>query len=458
MRSFLRLINQKRLAVLALAFSDLIFFVFAFFCAYFIRNAVAGGIQPIEVYIMAMPVSFLILVIVFYFFGLYEQKIRINGMSEIYTVTKAILMSAVLLMAGSFLYKYDYSRGFITIFIFSAIFFLNIGRVCVRILRKWLIKHGKGVINILIIGAGKPGRKLAEQLGKYKDFGYKIIGFIDDNVNKQKAGVQILGRLDDLILHIKLHNIDVVYVADSTIPYERTLELMVDCEQLKVKFKLVSSLYEILAGKIDINQIEGIPTIDVSPKKAFGWYKFVKRLIDIGFSIIGLVILLPIWLIIVVVIRLDSPGKALFKQKRVGKNGKIFNMYKFRTMGKSVSLYEKAPQNANDKRITKIGKFLRRTSLDELPQFINILKGEMSLVGPRPEMPFIVKNYSKWQRKRLEVKPGLTGLWQILGRKDLPLHENLEYDFYYIQNQSLLLDMVIIFKTVQAVITGKGAF
>jgi len=458
MRNLLRLINQERIALVALVVSDLVFFTFAFLFAYFVRNAFAKGIQPVEVYLNAMPFSFLILVVVFYFFGLYEQRIRINSMSEIYTVIKGVLMTAVLLMAGAFLYKYDYSRGFVVVLILSALFFLNIGRVFVRVLRKWLVGHGKGVVNILVIGAGKTGKKLAEQIKKYKDFGYRIVGFIDDNVNKSKAGVLILGSVDNLVSHIKLHKIDVVYMADPTMPYERMLELMVDCEKLEVKFKLVSNLYEILAGKIDINQIEGIPTIDVRQKKALWLYESIKRLMDIVLSIVGLIILFPIWLIIIILIKVDSHGKAIFKQKRVGKNGKIFSMYKFRTMKNNVNLYEEAPRDSNDNRITKIGRFLRKTSLDELPQLINILKSEMSFVGPRPEMPFIVENYSKWQRKRLEVKPGLTGLWQILGRKDLPLHENIEYDFYYIQNRSFLLDVVIIFKTVWAVIAGKGAY
>lgn len=458
MQNFLRFINQKRYAFLALIIADLLFFSVSFLCAYAIRNAVGKGIQPLEVYVSAMPVSFLIMIVVFYFFGLYEQKIRINSVSELYTVTKAILMTAVLLMAGSFLYKYDYSRGFVIIFIVSGIAFLNIGRIMVRMIRLWFIKRGKGVTSILIVGAGKPGRKLAEQIEKYYDFGYRIVGFIDDKVNRDKAGVPVLGGIKDMVKQSTLHNIDVIYVADPTLSYEAILELMVDGEHLNVQFKLVSSLYEILAGKIDIQQIEGIPTIDIRPKKGLWWYRLVKRVIDVIVSLFGLIVLSPLWLFIVIAIRIDSQGKALLKQKRVGKKGKIFMMYKFRTMKKDADLYAKAPRKNDDNRVTAVGSFLRKTSLDELPQLINIVKGDMSLVGPRPEMPFIVKGYSKWQRKRLEVKPGLTGLWQILGRKDLPLHENIEYDFYYIQNQSLLLDLVIIFKTIGAVITGKGAY
>ena len=187
-------------------------------------------------------------------------------------------------------------------------------------------------------------------------------------------------------------------------------------------------------------------------------YEAIKRAIDIVFSIISLFLFAPFWLLIVVLIHLDSPGKAFFAHTRIGKNEKPFTLYKFRTMYQGVKDQELAPESPGDKRITSIGKFLRRTSLDEIPQLLNIIKGEMSLVGPRPEMGFIVEHYTAHERKRLLVKPGLTGLWQIKGRKDLPLYQNLEFDFYYIQHRSLWLDLVIILKTIVVVISGKGAY
>lgn len=187
-------------------------------------------------------------------------------------------------------------------------------------------------------------------------------------------------------------------------------------------------------------------------------YEGVKRVLDIVFALTGLVIFLPFWLLIGLLIRLDSPGKAVFTHTRIGKNGKPFTLVKFRTMYKGVKDEELAPQNPEDKRITRIGRFLRRTSLDEMPQLLNVLKGDMSLVGPRPEMPFIVEHYTPLERKRLLVKPGLTGLWQIMGRKDLPLHHNVEFDFYYITRRSLWMDFVIILKTFAVVISGKGAY
>lgn len=187
-------------------------------------------------------------------------------------------------------------------------------------------------------------------------------------------------------------------------------------------------------------------------------YRFLKRLIDIIFSIVALLFFAPVWIIIIILIRLDSRGQAIFRHERIGKDGKTFTLHKFRTMFEGVKTQEFAPLSLDDKRITRVGKFLRKTSLDEVPQFWNVLMGQMSLVGPRPEMGFIVKKYSNVQRSRLLVKPGITGLWQIHGRKDLPLHENAEYDFFYIKHQSLLLDLIILLKTISVVISGKGAY
>jgi len=458
MQSILRFIDLKKVSFLLLIISDFIFFAISFFVAYVLRNAFFGGIQGIDVYLGAFPVSFLIIVIVFYFIGLYEQKIRLNGMSEVYAVLKAVCFAAVLLMAGAFMYKYDYSRALIVILTISAGIFLNIGRFLIRVLRKFWNARGFGLNRVLIIGASKPGRQLAAQIQKYEHFGYKLIGFVDDRISRLKVGLKFLGTSRNLTQIIKTRRIDTVFVSDPMMPHDEILTIMTECQDLNVKFKIVTGLYEILAGNIDISELEGIPAIDVKSRKPNFVYLISKRLIDIIFSFIGLLIGFPIWIVIVILIHLDSSGKAIFKQERVGQNGRIFKMYKFRTMPTSTKKYAKAPMKADDKRITKIGRFLRKTSLDELPQLINVLKGDMSLVGPRPEMPFIVNTYSKWQRKRLEVKPGLTGLWQILGRKDLPLHENIEYDFYYIQNQSFLLDLVILIRTIGTVITGKGAF
>jgi lipopolysaccharide/colanic/teichoic acid biosynthesis glycosyltransferase len=157
-------------------------------------------------------------------------------------------------------------------------------------------------------------------------------------------------------------------------------------------------------------------------------------------------------------IRRESPGPALFRQRRIGRDGVVFEIHKFRTMHADVDPYRVAPREGADTRITEFGRWLRSTSIDELPQLLDVLKGDMSLVGPRPEMPFIVEDYDEWQKRRLSVKPGLTGLWQILGRKDLPMHQNLQYDFYYIRNRSLAHDLSILIRTIGVVLLRRGAF
>lgn len=208
------------------------------------------------------------------------------------------------------------------------------------------------------------------------------------------------------------------------------------------------------------HSFEGLANVNSSKELRIetGFYQVIKWIIAMLFSIVILVGFAPVWLIIMLLIEMESPGPAIFKQERIGLDGKKFNLYKFRTMKNGTGEQEYAPTSLEDERITKIGKFLRRTSLDEIPQFFNVLKGDMTFIGPRPEMSFIVDKYNEKQKMRLFTKPGITGLWQVMGRKDVPLHENVEYDLFYIINQSLTLDLIILLKTVTVVVTGKGAY
>ena len=458
MKPFLKLLDQSRLSILILVLTDLFWGGLAFVSAYEIRDKWMGSaIQPFEEYLLAMPMVALILVATFYSFGLYERSQRTTHISELYNLVKAITFVWLFIMAASFLYKYDYSRIFVVLFYALAVVSINLGRYLVRSVNRKLHQKGVGVTRVLIIGAGKPGRRVAEKLKEYDEFGYRLIGFVDDHV-REKADIKILGKVDRIKALINEHEIQEVFITDPSISHERILELIHECDKTKVKFKVVSDLFEIISGDIDLNELEGLPSLDLRQNGPSIFYLTIKRLVDILGALVGLILFSPLWIMIGVLIRLDSKGPIVFKQKRVGKDGKKFVIYKFRTMKADVEKQALAPQNKDDKRITKIGKFLRKSSLDEVPQFWNVLIGNMSLVGPRPEMPFIVKTYTPWQKRRLEVKPGITGLWQILGRKDLPLHENIEYDFYYIKNQSLLLDFVIILKTITTVISSKGAY
>jgi lipopolysaccharide/colanic/teichoic acid biosynthesis glycosyltransferase len=188
-----------------------------------------------------------------------------------------------------------------------------------------------------------------------------------------------------------------------------------------------------------------------------GSSSLVKRYCDVAGSIFLLIVLFPLFILIAALIKLDSPGPVFFRHHRVGKNGRNFALWKFRSMRMEVPKYEKSPRSADDVRLTRIGRLIRRTSVDEIPQLINVLRGEMSLVGPRPEMPFIVAQYQTLEYERLAVKPGITGLWQISPARAFPIHENLQYDLHYIRNQSFFLDCAIILRTIAAVIHGAGA-
>jgi len=436
--------------------SDIVSSALAFFTAYSFRNkgvfrSFLDSVQPIEVYLVALPVAILILLAIFSFSGLYDLRQRRTQLSEMYRVFRGVTLWILLIMAGSYVYKFDYSRIIVVLFyIFTAIFVI-LGRLLVS----KLYPYGFPKLNIVIIGYGNTAQKLAKRLKEYKSMGYNFVGFI---TQKKATEKNILGSVSNLRKIIKTHRIDEVYIADSALSREKVLNLIASCFDVPTKFRTTSNIFDLITGTVDIANIENIPSLDIN-KTYFSWWHIVyKRFFDILFSAFALIIASPIFAAIIIAIKLDSSGKAVLLQQRVGRDGKLFYMYKFRTMHYDSSLYKKSPRERNDKRVTRVGKFLRRTSLDELPQLINVLKGEMSIVGPRPEMPFIVKKYKQWEKRRLVVKPGLTGLWQILGRKDLPLSENLEYDFYYINNQSFILDLVIIFKTIPVVIRGIGAY
>jgi exopolysaccharide biosynthesis polyprenyl glycosylphosphotransferase len=263
---------------------------------------------------------------------------------------------------------------------------------------------------------------------------------------------------EELISTVSSHGYVQVYIAEPQLSHESILQTMSQCHLPQVEFKVLADLFTLATGSYAISNIDEIPTIEIGKSRPGFLYRITKRLFDIVGSLLLIIVSSPLWILIAICIKFETPGSVIIAQKRMGHMGKEFTLWKFRTMHVSSDLYAHPPKDGSDKRVTRVGRWLRKTSLDELPQLLNVFMGTMSLVGPRPEMPFIVETYTPWQRKRLEAKPGLTGLWQILGRKDLPLTENLHYDFYYINNQSLLLDSVILLRTIPVVLFGKGAY
>jgi exopolysaccharide biosynthesis polyprenyl glycosylphosphotransferase len=325
--------------------------------------------------------------------------------------------------------------------------------------RMW--RSGAHDVPVLIVGAGVAAIRLLQKLQDHPEIGYRVVGVLDDAAaagEKDVAGQPVLGRVDEIRAVAQASRAREVFVADPSLGHTRMLSLVLDCEDLGLEFRVVTNLFEVLTAGTELDLVDDLPLVRLGRERPHPLYEAAKRVFDVCGAAIGLLVFAPLLLWCAWRIRATSPGPALFTQLRVGRGGRPFRMVKFRTMHAGVDPEAVAPTGPGDPRVTPYGRWLRATSIDELPQLWNVLRGEMSLVGPRPEMPFIVAGYDEWQRRRLSVKPGITGLWQILGRKDLPMHQNLQYDFYYIRNRSLALDASILLRTAGAVLSRRGAF
>lgn len=324
-----------------------------------------------------------------------------------------------------------------------------------------LHRRGIGNRNVLVLGTGQTGRRLQKKFLLVPTLGLNLVGFVgedEDEIGKTIGHSRVVGKVGDLDHLVRQHKISEVFVAMPESSEERVLEIAEVLDRMGVVYHIVPRFYHLLSHSVRIETVDSIPLITRTDRKP-GWlYAAGKRAIDVTVALIVLVIGAPFFLIPALLIKRESPGPVFFLQKRVGRDGKLFQMIKFRTMHAHMSGDAPKPKSGRDPRITNIGRWLRRYSLDELPQFLNVLRGEMSVVGPRPEMPFIVNAYGPLERERLTVKPGLTGLWQISYARGEAIHENLEYDIYYIEHQSLLLDVVIIALTAFAVVKGTGAY
>jgi exopolysaccharide biosynthesis polyprenyl glycosylphosphotransferase len=419
-------------------------------------------INPIHNYLLALPVVVALWIIFSAYYGHYSHREKISALNQLSTIFKASIGGLLSVFVFSALFKYlELGRSVVIISSLLSFFYLYASRSYLRYLKRTMVTRGHGLTKVVIVGAGETGRQVRSRIVGHPEIGFDLVGFIDNDPAKKGQtidGVEVLGTTDDLLDIVRNKGIEEVFLAVPNMPQNEIMNLVVHCEDTGVAFKIVSNIFDVITTQVKIDEINEIPVVRLPKAQLAPFHATLKRLMDLIIAALLLIPAIPLGAIIALLIRLDSKGKALFKQTRIGKGGKPFTLYKFRTMYEGVEPYQEAPLERADPRITRFGRLLRKTSLDELPQLINVLKGDMSMVGPRPEMPFIVQRYEEWQRRRLDVKPGITGLWQIVGRKDLPLYLNLEYDFYYIRNQSLLLDLTILIKTIPAVLFGKGAF
>jgi len=404
--------------------------------------------------------------------GAYDVRRGSSLFDEFYGVINATTTSIMLLVVLVFFYRrLFYSR---IIFIYAGIMIvvlLTIARVVRSLVMTRMRQAGMGVDRVLIVGVGEAGRTVMRNLIAQPELGYRVIGFLDDNPGKSNdiGPIMALGPVDNLPAVTQQYAIDQVIITLPWRYHRKILRLMTECGRLGALPRVVPDLFQMSLGGVDVEAINGIPLISLKQTSLTGLNLAVKRAFDLVFTIIALICIAPLWLVIALAIRLDSPGPVLFRQPRAGRYGRPFTVFKFRSMyvNAEAELEKLRARNEasgplfklrDDPRRTRIGRLLRETSLDELPQLLNVLRGDMSLVGPRPAILSEVAQYQDWHLKRLEVLPGITGLWQVSGRSDLTFDEMVMLDIYYGENWSLGLDLRIILRTVPQVLFGEGAY
>jgi exopolysaccharide biosynthesis polyprenyl glycosylphosphotransferase len=401
--------------------------------------------------------------------SVYDGRRNLRVVDEFGSLTLGMVLSTIS-NAGILYFTYrDVSRF---LFLFSALLtylFLLGWRGVFRLAFRLNLIGKMQNRRVIILGAGVVGRRLQGQIWHQPHLGLELVGFLDDSLEKQAEQPDILGSLGDVRKIIIHKRIDDVVVALPLSAYARLDQIVSELHDMPVRVWVIPDYFSLTLHRASIEDFAGIPMLDLRAPALTEYQRIIKRTFDLFFSSLALLFALPVLGIIAIAIRLDSRGAVFYRQKRVGENGRLFMMIKFRTMvadaDKLQQLIEKKDakgrilhKTADDPRITHVGRFLRRTSLDELPQLFNVLRGEMSLVGPRPEMPYFVDKYALWQRKRFAVPQGITGWWQINGRSDKPMHMHTDEDLYYVQHYSIWLDLQIILKTIWVVVRGKGAY
>jgi exopolysaccharide biosynthesis polyprenyl glycosylphosphotransferase len=377
-------------------------------------------------------------------------------------------IASSLAFAGVLYFSFrDISRLQTLSFTLLALILLLFFRAAFRLLLHLFGDKRYGTRRVLIVGAGSAGRGVADMVIRHYWTGLRLVGFVDDNPRADTLQFPHFGSLEQTVDTVQSQHINEVIFALPREAHLKLANLVVALQSLKVNVRVVPDFFDLVFLRFAVEDVGDMPLVTLREPVLDPLQRFIKRIFDLLLATIGLILSLPFMAVITLAIRLDSAGPIIFKQQRVGENGKLFNMYKFRTMYQDLQgeadellLVDGQPVHKlyDDPRVTKVGRFLRRTSLDELPQFINILKGDMSLVGPRPELPWLVDKYEPWQRKRFEVPQGLTGWWQVNGRADKPMHLHTEDDLYYIKNYSLWLDIQILWRTLKAVVERRGAY
>ncbi len=432
-------------------------------------SVIASSFNELSVYQAALPFIVIWWWISNALSNLYTRPLEIAPLQQGKDLVWASWIFATGLFSFAYLTKESFDLGRSIVIPFCALnpLALFLSRSFVRSIEIQLRKRGYGRVRTLLVGTGPLADRTWERLTSRTVREHQIVGVLRSD---QKSGPDsaeniprsLIGTLDQLPAIMEFGGIDQVVFADEGLKQSDVLDMIAHFNPPhEVKFRIAcDDMATVIVNRsAGVEEIDGVPVINLGSARPHAGYQHLKRGLDLTVALALAPIAILACAVFVPLIRIKSRDSGLFWQKRVGLEGEEFWMVKFRTMRPDTDEYEVAPSGPGDPRVLGwLGAWLRKTSLDEIPQLFNVVRGDMALVGPRPEMPHLVDQYEPWQRRRLLVKPGLTGLWQILGRKNLPLQANLEYDFYYIQNQSFLLDLVILIRTIPVVLFGKGAY
>ena len=410
--------------------------------------------------------------VIFQLLGLYETKRMGSRIQECIDIIKATSLGTFFITSFISIF---YAQVFAGIFVFLLWVLSTLSTITARMTMRLLLimirNRGRNLRHIILIGTNQRVQRFAEKITKRKDLGYNIIGFVDDKSFDNSKNTELLSDLQHLSDVLKRHVVDEVVIGLPIKTFYKEIdEILSLCEEQGIIVRFLTDMFfDLRLAKSRVDDFGGASLLTLYTAPLDGWFLEFKRAFDLAVSLFALILLLPLFIVVGILIRLESAGPVFFLQERVGYNKRIFKVYKFRTMIKDAENKQPELEHLNemsgpvfkikdDPRVTRVGRFLRKTSIDELPQLLNVLKGDMSLVGPRPLPVRDFECFEKeWQKRRFSIRPGLTCLWQINGRNEVPFEIWIEMDMEYIDNFSFMLDLKILFKTIPAVLRGMGA-